>query len=1056
MTNNERHRSSVELEIEEARLTGALELNLSYRGLTELPNSLWELTELVSLNLSNNKLSEIPKAICKLTALQNLVCMQNSLQHLPDTISQLKLLKHLNLGGNKFGQIPKELRNLSSLNELLLWDNNLTDIPDWLGELSTLILLNLQTNKMSKLPNALSLLKNLEEIWLGGSLNGDVDELLEHHITSYRSNNPFQELPSVLKEMKQLKRIYLGGCSLKTIPNWIGDLQSLTHLEVNYNHIFDIPPSIANLEKLETLELQGNPLSPELSAAYKQGLDSVKDYLRAKAADRSALNEAKLIIIGEGEVGKSCLLDALRNEPWKKRNSTHGIEIKPVPVTHQDESGVDTKITLNTWDFGGQKVYRPTHQFFFSAPAIYLVIWKPREGPQQGAIEYWINTIKNRAGPDAKILIVGTHGGPQQRQPDIDLQDLRDKFGAQCVLGSFHVNSRPQNYDQENKTWIGERQGISELKETIANVAAALPNVGREVATSWHNILKNIKRRSEKEPYITYRQFEALCSRQKVKKSLAKTYAGMLNQLGYVIHYGSDNDLKEIMILKPDWLAKAISFVLDDQTTRERNGLVNHQHLSDLWSNPPYDYEAGYPAELHSLFRRLMERFDISYQVIVDPTSSQTTATSLIPQLIDDQSKELPNWQVEPQEGDEEKRQVCQIVERNKNQSSNAEGLFYRLIARLHKYSLGRESYADSIHWQRGLLLDDGHNGRALLRHIGNDIDITVRAAYPDFFLFELTKDVQDLVENPEQGWAGLRCDVMVPCIAPCGINKPGKGMFEVGKLKRSKQKGRPDFPCDISECDQWQNIDHLLQNATVTRKSKLSDGDVEQFKGAFKELLDEKDKKDLMRMRVLYRKMSQADEQLAILMQMSLDEARNGPSLFSLIPADSGFLDNPKWVTQKFQLILWCEHSRKPLLTLNEDENIGSYLLEQPREWLVKFGPALRVLTKTLSVILPVVAATAKFAIPDETYKGIEKNLDFGKELFSSVLVGSDVLTGGSGDDRISEMEHGEGMNAQNAMLRELHAFLKERDPSFGGLVRVQNQRGEFLWVHKQFEEEY
>jgi len=40
--------------------------------------------------------------------------------------------------------------------------------------------------------------------------------------------------------------------------------------------------------------------------------------------------------------------------------------------------------------------------------------------------------------------------------------------------------------------------------------------------------------------------------------------------------------------------------------------------------------------------------------------------------------------------------------------------------------------------------------------------------------------------------------------------------------------------------------------------------------------------------------------------------------------------------------------------------------------------------------------------------------------------------------------------------VLRQLHAWLKEKDPSFGKLVRVQNKRQEFLWVHPQFEKEY
>ena len=45
-----------------------------------------------------------------------------------------------------------------------------------------------------------------------------------------------------------------------------------------------------------------------------------------------------------------------------------------------------------------------------------------------------------------------------------------------------------------------------------------------------------------------------------------------------------------------------------------------------------------------------------------------------------------------------------------------------------------------------------------------------------------------------------------------------------------------------------------------------------------------------------------------------------------------------------------------------------------------------------------------------------------------------------------------------QGSTLRELHALLKDKDPakSFGGLVRVQNKRREFLWVHSQYRNEY
>jgi len=68
--------------------------------------------------------------------------------------------------------------------------------------------------------------------------------------------------------------------------------------------------------------------------------------------------------------------------------------------------------------------------------------------------------------------------------------------------------------------------------------------------------------------------------------------------------------------------------------------------------------------------------------------------------------------------------------------------LFFQLIVRLHKYSLGRLNHDQSVHWQRGLVLDDTDNGRALLENVGYDVRITVRAPYPEGFLSVITHEV--------------------------------------------------------------------------------------------------------------------------------------------------------------------------------------------------------------------------------------------------------------------------------------------------------------------------
>lgn len=133
-----------------------------------------------------------------------------------------------------------------------------------------------------------------------------------------------------------------------------------------------------------------------------------------------------------------------------------------------------------------------------------------------------------------------------------------------------------------------------------------------------------------------------------------------------------------------------------------------------------------------------------------------------------------------------------------------------------------------------------------------------------------------------------------------------------------------------------------------------------------------------------------------------------------------------------------------------------GVYELNLPREWFEKAAPLLKVLTGTLSLVLPVAASATKVLMDDTAYKGFEKELDLGQKSLDSVLKGGERSGDWLGRRDAPDLERGEAIRAQGAMLRQLHAWLKEKDPSFGGLIRVQNKRQEFLWVHPHFEDMY
>jgi hypothetical protein len=307
-----------------------------------------------------------------------------------------------------------------------------------------------------------------------------------------------------------------------------------------------------------------------------------------------------------------------------------------------------------------------------------------------------------------------------------------------------------------------------------------------------------------------------------------------------------------------------------------------------------------------------------------------------------------------------------------------------------------------------------------------------------------LTREVKFLVES---FWEGLRCDVMVPCIEPCGKGVPGTGLYNVSNLMESKRDGQPKYPCPI--CNKWQDIDSLLRNAPAATQS-ISLADLQSEFASLKS--DLHDEFNINTRRIL----SQVDKTYTDLLQVLTDEAKEGPRLFSLFPLDGNKFNPQTWVREKFRLVLWCEHSRLPLPVLN-DGNMrkGVYDFEFDREWFKQAAPFLKFVTGTLSLVLPVASSALKVA-NDAATKALQEKIGFGKEVIDAIAGTGTAFAEIMGATDSTNLERGVGTRAENATLRELHALLKAKDPGFGGLVRVMNKRQEFLWVHEKFAGEY
>ena len=312
-----------------------------------------------------------------------------------------------------------------------------------------------------------------------------------------------------------------------------------------------------------------------------------------------------MLLVGEGNVGKTSLSAALRDDEFiEGRPFTHGINIQSM-VLRQPDASEDTTIRL--WDFGGQEVHRITHQFFFSQRALYVVVWKPREGQEQNEVEAWLRRIRLRVGSAAQVLIVATHCA-DEKYPDLDYPQLQRQFqkywlaisrliiGAAMALGKCGKPSRDKQRDF--RRWA-RRSACDGLQSGMR---------------SWNSPALSPR-------FLSMLSLTCVAAIKLAMRNRAP-WRGICMSLARSSIMARMRGCRIFVVLNPEWLTTAISYVLRDDPTREAGGILDHTRLRYIWQS-----EAGYPVRYHRYFLRLMEKFDISYRL-------EDEQRSLIAQLV--------------------------------------------------------------------------------------------------------------------------------------------------------------------------------------------------------------------------------------------------------------------------------------------------------------------------------------------------------------------------------------------------------------------------------------
>lgn len=251
---------------------------------------------------------------------------------------------------------------------LNLSDLNITDLSP-LSSLTALTDLNLRFNKVTDL-SPLASLTALEKLYLHRNQITDLSPLASLNALERLSLNDNQII--YLSPLASLTAL----TSLRLSYNQITDLspllpllalKKLKWLHLDNNKITHLPPGIINnclpikweYDVFSSgIFLTGNPLESPPIEIVKRGPDAVIAYFQQLKAASVHLLQCKILIVGNGEVGKTTLMKKLKDPSFQvelgKEETTHGINISPWELNCRFDNENTETVKISFWDFGGQ------------------------------------------------------------------------------------------------------------------------------------------------------------------------------------------------------------------------------------------------------------------------------------------------------------------------------------------------------------------------------------------------------------------------------------------------------------------------------------------------------------------------------------------------------------------------------------------------------------------------------------------------------------------------------------------------------------------------------
>lgn len=600
--------------------------------LSELPLALASRTSITRLEFPSNQFKEIPLVVTELPSLTYLDFSRNKIALIPPVISNMVSLKTLLLSNNRLRAFPNHLVALTSLQELDLSGNKLKSLPQQIGQINSLMKLNLSSCEIDVLPVEIGLLGKLDTLKLNhNSLNKIPNEF--HSLYGLKTldlgYNLFSSTPSALFFANGLTDLNLEHNELNSVAEDIVRLSSLTRLNLDSNKLTSLPSEIALLTSLSKFTFSGNSLSL-IPAEYHVDATMMLEYL-TRIKLQSSWKRRKLVLVGEEFVGKTSLRMQLLNScatkaSKKKRKhrgtelqitgasdelaapvATDGIDIEDWEPIGTDEDGLEP-ITFSMWDFAGQQIYHPTHQFFITNRSMYLIIFNLLD-ERTSRVEYWLKTLRVRTDGKCSVIVVGTHADDKK----CDAKHIETVFNSMKKKYSSRFPMVREYVAISSKTG----KNLTKLTETIVSLARSNASF-RMIPDSYTKLEKTIMQLRTHSSTLSFNDFSQVAIAAGVAKEDCVTCLEFFHDVGLVVYFNDKSGgLSDMVILDPLWIANLLSSIITLKHSYVKDGIMMASCLPQIWRE--------YPPSEYNWLLKLLDKFEITFRIVASATTGETT-----------------------------------------------------------------------------------------------------------------------------------------------------------------------------------------------------------------------------------------------------------------------------------------------------------------------------------------------------------------------------------------------------------------------------------------------